>query len=323
MENKIIRTGHEELSSSESADAKKWFEKNKDLLAARESHFSLSELHELAAARKSWGEFWEMPRHLASCPVCLDCFETLLKEDTKVDEAVLEQMRKIHPLRSFNLAVLKLGQYRLAKIAAAVAILAVAGWFAISLFSGPGVRILEGNLLMSDGRQMSSGSTVPHESELTATQPTTAVFNDGSKILISKESMISLLPSGFSNKTVQLSVGNIVCEISKQRSGRNFKVLTPAGEITVVGTRFSVDSRTSRNSGPSSEELKFMHPLQVGVKDGGTHADNFDSVVTVKVDEGAVIVKNRHGSQNQLTAGQTAVLRSGISVIDVFEGGAK
>ncbi|HBC88118.1 MAG TPA: hypothetical protein DCZ94_14300 [Lentisphaeria bacterium] len=320
MEDKVIRTGLEDLSPAESADAKKWFEKHKDLLAARESHFSILELHELAEARKSWGEFWEMPKHLASCPVCLDCFETLLKGDTKVDEAVLVEMRKIHPLRMFSLTLRKFEPFKLAKLAAAVAIFAVAGWYAISYFSVPSVKILDGTLLMSDGRQMSSGSTVPDESELTAAQPTNAVFNDGSKILISKDSMISLLPSHFSNKTIQLSDGNIVCEITRQKSGRSFKVLTPAGEITVVGTKFSVDSRSSRNSDSSSKELKFIHPTQLGVKDDANPANNIDCVVTVKVEEGVVMVKNRHGSQNELMAGQTAVLRRGISVIDVFDG---
>jgi hypothetical protein len=233
-------------------------------------------------------------------------------------------MRKIHPLRRFTLAVLKFEPFTLMKVAAAIAILTIAGWFAVGYFSSPSVKILDGTLLMSDGRQMSSGSTIPDESELTAAQETSAIFKDGSRILISKDSLISLLPTRFSNKAVQLSEGNIACEVSRQKSGRSFKVLTPAGEITVLGTKFSVDSRSSRNSDSSSrQELKFIHPLQVGVKDDGNSANDFDSVVTVKVAEGVVMVKNRHGSQNRLTAGQTAVLRSGISVIDVFDGGSK
>ncbi len=321
MEDKITQSGLEELSHSESAEAKNWFEKNRNLLAARESHYSLPELRELSVARKSWGEFWEMPEHLASCPVCLDCFEALLKEDAKVDEALLEQMRKLHPLRRFNLTILKLEPYRLMKVAAAIAILAIAGWYSIGYFSSTSVKILDGSLLMSDGRQMSSGSTLPDESELTAAQPTSAVFADGSSIFISKDSLISLLPTRFSNKSIQLSEGKILCEISKQKANSNFKVLTPAGEIIVVGTKFSVDSRSSRNQDSGSQkELKFIHPLQVGVREDGNLGNVQDSVVTVNVEEGVVIVKNRYGSQSRLSGGQTAVLRSGISVIDVFEG---
>ena len=177
---------------------------------------------------------------------------------------------------------------------------------------------------MSDGRQMSSGSILPDESELTATQPTSAVFTDGSSIFISKDTLISLLPTRFSNKVIQLSEGKILCEITKQKTNSNFKVLTPAGEIIVVGTKFSVDSRSSRNQDSGSgKELKFIHPLQVGVREDGSSGNVQDSMVTVKVEEGVVMVKNRYGSQSRLTAGQTAVLRSGISVIDVVEENSK
>ena len=117
------------------------------------------------------------------------------------------------------------------------------------------------------------------------------------------------------------------CEVSRQKPGRGFKVVTPAGEISVVGTKFSVESRLERQPGADALEkragpdknLKFHHPLDVGVR-GDTALGNYSSTATVKVDEGAVIVRNRYGIENRLSPGQTAVLRSKSNVIDVFQG---
>ena len=301
------------------------------LLVSGEPHYSLQELKELASSRKSWGEFWEMPAHLLSCPQCLDLFEVLMMEDPAADEAILERMRNLHPLRKVFLPCLKFRPFSLLKVAAAVAIIAATSWFAFEYSSAPSVRILDGEILLSGGKTMASGSVLPDKSSLMAAEPTSAVFNDGSLLQISKNSLVSFQPTRFQDNTVQLSDGHIYCEISKQKSGRSFRVVTPAGEIVVVGTKFSVESRSSRqpdaeiqrkdqaSDSVNGKNLKFLHPLDVGVRDQSGSESPSESIVTVKVDEGAVIVKNRYGSENRLAPGQTAVLRSGISMIDVFQ----
>lgn len=295
------------------------------------SHYSLQELQEFASSRKSWGEFWEMPSHLLSCPQCLDYFEVLMGEEVKVDEAVIERMRNMHPPRRIFSLSFKFNPFNLLKVAAAIAIIATAGWFAFEYSSAPSVKILEGKILLSGGKIIGANSVLPENSELMAAESSSALFKDGSRLQISKNSSVSLQPSRFSDNMVQLSNGHIYCEISKQKSGRNFRVVTPAGEIVVVGTKFSVESRISRQStsdtqkkGQTSDSgtskiLKFIHPLDVGVQEQAGSESSRESIVTVKVEEGSVIVKNRYGSENRLAPGQTAVLRSGISMIDVFK----
>ena len=320
MENKNVKTDIDTVYNPNSTDIlpelKKYVKKG-SLPVAEDCHCSMPELRNMVLSRKSWGEFWEMPKHLSTCSACLDSFEVLLKGEDQVEESVLERMRKLHPPKPLFISMLKFEPLKFMKMAAAIAIIIFGGWLAFEFFSPPSIKIIEGSLRLDDGRQMSSGSVMPDGSELTATQSSAAVFEDGSKFSIAKDSKFFLPSTRFHNKVVQLSDGNIVCEVSKQKDGRSFKVQTPAGEIIVVGTKFSVESRMSRNSEKKDRELHFLHPTQVGVRDGG-YSDN--SVVTVKVQEGVVLVKNRHGVQNRLIAGQTAVLRSGISVIDVFEG---
>lgn len=319
---------HGELPSG----AKSWFERRQGQRADGGDHFAIEELRALAADRKSWGEFWEMPRHLESCPVCLDLFEALLDDDKAVDQDVLERMRKLHPLRIRFLPRLRFSLPMLAKTAAAVAVLAFAVLLAHEFIAAPSVRIIDGSLRLVDGQEVSAGSVAPIGSELRVLRPTTTVFSDGSKVTASKDSRMALLTSLLRDKVVQLSEGRVVCVVSKQKAGRGFKVVTPAGEIVVVGTKFSVDSRSNRGEGTAQQrqsqdegggkrgkELLFYHPLQVGVRgDDATDAPR-DSVVTVTVDEGVVLVRNRSGKESRVTAGQTAVLRSGMSVIDVFQ----
>ncbi len=329
VEHRLGGSGHAEHGELPPV-AHAWFDRRHGRLADAADHYTLEQLRALAAERKSWGEFWEMPRHLSSCPACLDLFEASLDGNEAVDAAVLERMRKLHPLRIRFLPRIRFSSTMLAKTAAAVAVLALAVWLASDLLSGPSVRIIDGSLQLVDGQEVSVGATAPSGSELTVLRPSTAVFSDGSKVAAAKDSHLALLTSMFRDRIVQLSEGSIVCEVSKQKAGRSFKVVTPAGEIVVVGTKFSVESRSPREEGVGStqrshktdagkqgKELRFFHPLQVGVRGGVTDGLR-DSVVTVKVDEGVVLVRNRSGKEHRLTAGQTAVLRSGMSVIDVF-----
>ena len=284
--------------------------------ASASEHYSLRELKEIAAQKNLWGEYWEFPEHLGACPVCLDFFETLQTNGEEADEQVLRRMRKIGRQR-----LLRFTPWLL-KAAAVFVVGSLATWLLIQQISNPTVKVVEGAFELADGSMRENGSVAPNGSELNSTRETSALFSDGSKLLAAKDTQLSFTCERFGGNLVQMLAGSITCEVSKQKRGRSFRVLTPAGEITVVGTKFSVKSNFNGNESGQRKEggLSFLHPSELGVKKDWLAEARSGNVVTVRVEEGAVRVKNRHGCEVLLKPGQTGVLRSELSVIDIFDG---
>ncbi len=300
-----------------------------------EGHYSLDELRKMALERKGWGEFWEMPRHLSSCEPCLEFFECIFKGEEQVDGSVISRLDALHKPRKTLLSRMFQRPSRPVKFAAAAAVLLVAGLAALLFYIVPEAMIADGSLVLPDGTSLSSGSKAPARTLLTAKETSRAVFGDGTEIVIHRDSLMAFISGGLKGRILQLSNGTIVCDVAKQRAGRVFKVLTPAGEITVVGTKFSVESRsgaavrrkhdetagTGADGKKDSGAIRFLHPLQIGVRGDGDSAAASDSVATVKVEEGSVLLRNRLGGQATISKGQTGVMRTAMNVIDVFGGG--
>lgn len=309
-----------------------WAAANRGRVKAGGRHYNLAELKLLVAQRETWGEYWDMPEHLAACPVCLALFEGLLSGVPQADPEALARMSQLDASGIRRWFRLVPALPKLARLAAVFAVLVSGAWYLVTALTPPAVSMVAGSVQLENGQEIAGGGTLPGGgATLQVTQSVTARFADGSEVVLERDSRFALETSRYHGQKVQLAEGKLFCQVAKQKEGRSFQVLTPVGEVTVVGTQFVVASHkapdvapvaTPAGKGTGKTEkpgLRFLHPLLVGVHDDALlKSAERPSVVTVEVKEGVVLVRNRYGYQTRLSAGQTAVLRDNLRVIDVY-----
>ena len=306
----------------------------KSARTVRTPHLSLTDLQAAVEARQSWGEYWEMPPHLAECGDCLEAFQILLDGAPAADPASLARFERLHSdtraQRRFRLLPSPAMSRLLTRIAACVAAAVTVIWLLVVFTAPPSVKVQTGTLVLNDsGRELRTDAAIPASASVRAVDNVEALFADGSRVVVRPESRFSLNVKRFSGETVTLFEGEVSCAVAKQKSGRTFRVLTPAGEVTVVGTEFSVTSRTTADSAtppqgntptaPHRNGLTLLHPMKMGVRDEALKDAGLNTTVEVRVKEACVRVRNRSGHQVSVTPGQTAVMRGTLPVVDVFE----
>jgi len=156
--------------------------------------------------------------------------------------------------------------------AAAAAILIAAGvWAAVGLF-GPGTPVsvpvpppappnvvLAGKVLVDGVESAAAGNGA--RVEVLGDQPAEIRLADGSNAVLAPKSLAVLHgPVGEVRQVVELTGGKGDFRVEKEP--RQFKVETPLGSVTVLGTRFSVELR------PGEGEKKGKPSLAVAVTDG-------------------------------------------------------
>ncbi len=245
-------------------------------------HLSLGELRRHAADRRANGAAWTMPDHLSACPLCLDLYAALL------DEARAPAAREWPRILSFR---------TLAGIAAAAAIaLGLAAVLRSGLSGRAAPRLEHGQLVTADGRTIRPGPAA-REQPWIAREPSAVRLADGSLIEAAVGAALALERTPMGSTILNLRDGEVTLSVARQAAGRHFTVHTDLGDITVVGTRFSVRV--------GEEGIRIYEADGAQVRSREDHA----RIVRIAVSEGSVLVRNRHRHEVRLAPGQTATLR--------------
>lgn len=279
-------------------------------------HLTLGELEALVKARQAdVVGAWEMPLHLSACPLCLEAFEILLHGVVLPEPGAIERFLAASQSEQAPAPIPFPQKRRMSlawRIGIAAAVLLAAGvtWLVVQSYMGES-RIDSGTLTISpggNGSTLAKGGEIPQGTVLEASEETTAALPDGSKLTIDPQSRLVMQRSLTGDMTIDLQYGKITAAVKHQASGHSFKVVTALGNVTVVGTRFTVTSRSE--------------PVTVYENGGGAKASQESQgkvkAVVVEVQEGKVLVKNSR-SEAYVSAGQKAVMRDEPPSIEVLE----
>ena len=275
-----------------------------------ERHYELSELEELAEARRTQAAQWEMPGHLACCPLCVESFEAILTGLPEVSQQALERWSELAGSTARpdagSMGPPRSG-YHWFGLAAAILVAAGVAWFNLAGRSSP-ARLEHGTLTANNGQPITAGGPFPEGQIVLAHAKSHAVLQDGSELDIEQDSRLSV-ESTRQGQTVYLEDGELLFSVVKQSGGKSFRVRSELGEIIVIGTRFSV-STSRENVTIYKADQPASQPQRV---------ETLRTALTVRVLEGVVLVKNKQ-EQWRVRAGQTAVLRRGEPKIDISGG---
>lgn len=265
-------------------------------------HWSLEEIRRCVSVRKEQGEHWEMPPHLAECPLCLEVFDVILSGEDQVPKAVIRRLiHHVHPPLQ--------GSFWRSLILKAALFLCLLGsvffWITWQQSQKP-MLIAEGSVLFADtSRPVPVDVRIPPNRVLISTSQVLVRRADGSDLFIAPHSQFEL-PANAADATVVLKEGEIDFAVTHQSRMRRFRVRTPLGEIIVVGTKFRVTSRCE-------QVTIFKNESKAEIPSGET---NRVATVRIHVTEGKVLVRNRY-QEAAVPAGTTALLRENQPMIDL------
>jgi ferric-dicitrate binding protein FerR (iron transport regulator) len=272
---------------------------------ADENHFEFDDLSRFAVARREQGESWEMPAHLSRCSLCLEAFQVMLEGVPASSHDALKRFVEIgqEPQAATPHTVPFPSRWKVAlKIAASVALLLGAVWLFNHFGQSSSAHVREGALALADGKVLAAGTAIPGGVIVTTTEPTSTDFADGSKVELSKETKLSFRESLGGTTTVALNAGEIVATVAKQKGGKRFTVKTPLGEVTVVGTRFSVacqkEAVTVYQSSPGQEAQQrsdLVRAVRVSVFEGVVRVRRLKEEALVNANQTAVLRENEPG----------------------------
>ncbi len=281
------------------------------MLGHDERHLSLAELRSLVQCRRQAQDAWELPEHLAACPLCLDLFSALESEERPLSSPARSRYQRLFapPIQSTERRRIRvLWLYPLTAIAASLLIMAT-GIYLLASGTGrmPG-KILDGsgNLAAGGGAVLSAGAGVPVRQEIVTETGMNLALADGSRITVAPQSRFRLVTPWIGKSTLYLSRGDVNLSVTKQKLGRTLSVRTPLGEVFVVGTRFRVKTI-------ADDALVYQQTAGQGTI--RSYRENVQSVV-VSVTEGVVKVRNAH-DEVWVRAGYSAVLRGNQPLIDL------
>ena len=275
-------------------------------------HLSLNELRSLIQCRRQAPDNWELPGHLAACPLCLDLFEILQgAEPTLSDQARNRYQRLFVPpmCSSQRCRTITPWLYPLAAMAASLLIVATGIYL---LQSGPGQmpgKILDGSghLVSGAGSTLSAGGEMPARQEIVTETGMNLALSDGSRITVAPQSQFCLVTSWIGNSTFYLSRGELNLAVNKQTVGRTLSVRTPLGEALVVGTRFRV--KTIDNNTLVYQQIAGNSAVR-------SYRECIQSVEII-VTEGVVKVRNPY-DEVLVRAGYRALLRGDQRLIGLY-----
>jgi len=320
-----------------------------DALAARAtadgSHLTFVQVTDLARDRRTQGPDWLMPEHLAGCPLCLEAFEIILAGWAEPEPAALARYRalfhgrvetvagRIDPITAASFSPERRRRMiaTFTKVAAAVAVIAILTVVWKAWIDRPATTttalLAEGGLVIDDGaisvdqamaeglkptpsiKSVPAGQVVPSGQRTIATKRTKLAFRDGSTLEVESRSRVTIDEPEAGKVTVRLQAGGVTASVTKRQQGQTFDVITPIGEVTVVGTRFKVAC--------DSENVHVFQSIP-GEASPQERRDAI-SAVTVTVFEGVVLVRNKR-EEVQVREGQYAIIRDNPPMIDVLEG---
>ncbi len=188
------------------------------------------------------------------------------------------------------------------KIAASVALLLGAVWLFNHFGRTTPAHIREGALALTNGKILAAGEAIPGGVIVTTTLPTSADFADGSKVELGQETKLSFRESSGGTTTLTLNEGEVVASVAKQEGGKRFTVKTPLGEVTVVGTRFSVTCQkeevTVCQSSPGQEAQQrrdLVRAVRITVFEGVVRVRRLKEEALVDANQTAVLRENEPG----------------------------
>lgn len=278
------------------------------ILRHDERHLSLAELRTLVQCRRQAPDTWELPEHLATCPLCLELFEALEDEGPPLRQQALSRYQLLQPISSIEpRRTIVPWLYPLA-IAAGLVIMMAGIYLLMSGIGRVPVNVLDGsgNLAAGGGAVLSTGAGVPARQEIVTETGMNLALADGSRITVAPQSRFRLVTPWIGSSTLYLSRGEVNLSVTKQTLGRTLSVRTPLGEVFVVGTRFRV--KTIANDALVYQQTAGQGTIR-------SYRENVQSVV-VSVTEGVVKVRNAH-DEVRVCAGYSAVLRGDQPLIDL------
>lgn len=264
---------------------------------------------------------WQPSEHLAACLLCFDAFETLIGEKADLAPATLDRfaslissaddlqniLATIRPETRSN----RESRFRRWGLGLGIAALLVMGvMLGLRMYHAPTSAFLPaGQMVFKDGTLVPTSEPLQARRVMIAREPVATFFGDGSRLKVEKDAEFSISESFAGDTTIELGRGVIEARVAKQEPGRRFSVVTPLGEVIVVGTRFSVESKSEPvMTYENRDGLPAERPVSREEK---------VTAVTVKVFEGVVKVRNNHKQEARIPAGGTAVIREGQAIIDV------
>lgn len=263
------------------------------------NHFSIADLRLLADERRGCAGEWDLPVHLAGCPICLDAFQALLEGEPQASPELLHRCEMLFaPAVAMPKRAPRTMHMWVLKLAASFMILASTAVF-LRWYVGGMPVLVKGNALV-DGSDavIAQGKNLFKDKHFTAGKDTTLKFSDGSTVALRSNTRFACTKSVLGSETVNLTQGSASFVIKRRKPAQSFKVTTPIADITVIGTRFSVTE--------FMDDVRVFETISSAVSVHRSY-DARVARVTVKVEEGAVAVHNRSQSI-RVPAGQTAVI---------------
>lgn len=277
-------------------------------------HLTLVEVEAVVRDPEAQAQGRMLLEHVAACPLCLEACEAVRAGIVPASESViarfvamkLTRIEKWREPEPADAAPRSRWRVRAFALAAAVALAVMIGWYFASLRSPATVE--SGAVLLADGSTVPVGADIPLDTQVHVAEPTDTRFIDGSKVSVQPASRVAFHRSYSGETTVELHSGELTAAVTPQAGGRRFQVRTPLGVVTVVGTKFTVTSRSD--------------PVTV-YQQGGAQTPGVGSAaevrtVIVSVREGKVLVKNAV-EEVLVSAGKKAVLHDQPPKIDVSE----
>ncbi len=272
-------------------------------------HLGLAELEALASVRGRDASGDALPRHLTSCPVCLDLYEALLEGVPALAPESLARHERLFdaPTAASARPTRWSGRMGLLSAAACLAILVVAGLQTRHLVAPNPPRSAGGSCRLADGAVLAPGLPIPARRQVVVEAGTALNLDDGgTSVRAERESNLSFSRSLAGHPVFHVHDGDVRVTAARQRPGMAIHVRTALGDIRVVGTEFRVTV--------GSEPI-VIHEVNPADPRAAAYEGRV-ATVTVTVTEGSVAVSTTH-DRTLLTAGQSALLRQGQPHIEV------
>lgn len=307
--------GGEALSGSEGGnDADALASGLRSAATQDDRHLQLAEVEAVVRDRDAQADGRLLLEHVAACPLCLEACEAVRAGIAPAPESAIARFVAMKLTREEKWREPEVAEasarsrwrIRVFALAAMVALAVAIGWYFVSLRSPATVE--RGAVQLADGSTLRAGASIPHDTEVHVTETTDAGFSDGSKVSVHPDSRVAFHRTYAGETTIELHSGELTAAVTPQTGGRRFQVRTPLGVVTVVGTKFTVTSR--------SDPVTVYQ--QGGAQPSGVASKGEVHTVIVAVHEGKVLVKNPV-EEVLVSAGKKAVMHDQPPKIDVSE----
>jgi len=273
-------------------------------------HPDCAALRAHVAARQRLGADWDMPQHLAECPVCLSAFEVLMEQPAAPSAAARARFVSLFGdgTRRRVLWFKKPATGWLMKAALFALIAGGAAWLftnANPRVDPPG-KLVQGRAMRVEKQSVpASADAIVYSTWVETSAPAIVRLRDGTSLEIDAATRYSIATDQAGGTVVTIASGRITFDVVPQPPLGSFKVRTSMGGVDVVGTRFSVDCRP--------EAVTAFENIGGGQIPQARQVE-ITSVVVI-VSSGTVRVFNKQ-EEVMLKAGHTATLRNNTPFIE-------